>query len=75
MSLDALRGFDMFWLLGGQQIVAALAQDASGSFTEEYITESLITKSCEANDSVPMILLPSLLCVLASSRFGRILSE
>jgi predicted acyltransferase len=28
-SLDALRGFDMFWLLGGQQIVAALAIGAA----------------------------------------------
>jgi predicted acyltransferase len=27
-SLDALRGFDMFWLLGGQQIVRALAAGA-----------------------------------------------
>ena len=33
MSLDALRGFDMFCLLGGQQIVVALAKDApEGSF-------------------------------------------
>ena len=33
MSLDALRGFDMFCLLGGHQIVAALAKDApEGSF-------------------------------------------
>lgn len=32
-SLDALRGFDMFWLLGGQQIVAALcAGAAAGTF-------------------------------------------
>lgn len=29
VSLDALRGFDMFWLLGGQQIVAALAAGAA----------------------------------------------
>lgn len=28
-SLDALRGFDMFWLLGGQQIVLALTLDAA----------------------------------------------
>jgi predicted acyltransferase len=28
-SLDALRGFDMFWLLGGQQIVAALCTGAA----------------------------------------------
>lgn len=27
-SLDALRGFDMFWLLGGQQIVRAVAAGA-----------------------------------------------
>jgi predicted acyltransferase len=32
-SLDALRGFDMFWLFGGQQIVAALcAGAAAGTF-------------------------------------------
>lgn len=32
-SLDALRGFDMFWLLGGEQIIYALCAGASaGSF-------------------------------------------
>lgn len=32
-SLDALRGFDMFWLLGGQQIIRALcAGAATGTF-------------------------------------------
>jgi predicted acyltransferase len=32
-SLDALRGFDMFWLLGGQQIVGALCAGATaGTF-------------------------------------------
>lgn len=28
VSLDALRGFSMFWLLGGQQIVRVLTKDA-----------------------------------------------
>lgn len=28
-SLDALRGFDMFWLLGGQQLIAAFAKGAA----------------------------------------------
>jgi predicted acyltransferase len=33
LSLDALRGFDMFWLLGGEQIIHGLCAGASeGSF-------------------------------------------
>lgn len=33
LSLDALRGFDMFWLLGGEHIVHGLcAGAAAGSF-------------------------------------------
>ena len=28
LSLDALRGFDMFWLLGGEQIVHGLCAGA-----------------------------------------------
>lgn len=34
-SLDVLRGFDMFWLLGGQQLVGALTVGAAaGSFAD-----------------------------------------
>ena len=32
MSLDALRGFDMFWIVGGQQIVHALRQVSQTGF-------------------------------------------
>lgn len=30
MSLDALRGFDMFWIMSGEQIIHALAKVTSG---------------------------------------------
>ena len=40
MSLDALRGFDMFWLLGGQQIVRAVASGAEpGSALDRLNTQ------------------------------------
>lgn len=32
MSLDVLRGFDMFWIVGGGAMVSALGQAAEGSF-------------------------------------------
>jgi hypothetical protein len=32
LSLDALRGFDMFWIIGGQEIVKGLAQVFPGNF-------------------------------------------
>jgi hypothetical protein len=31
-SLDALRGFDMFWIMGAEEIVHALAQTTGGPF-------------------------------------------
>ena len=33
-SLDGLRGFDMLWIIGGQQIVRSLARIWPGRFTE-----------------------------------------
>jgi predicted acyltransferase len=33
MSLDALRGFDMFWIIGGGEVLAALAQVHPNRFT------------------------------------------
>jgi predicted acyltransferase len=33
LSLDALRGFDMFWIIGGQNIVKGLAKVWPGSFS------------------------------------------
>lgn len=32
MSLDVLRGFDMFWIVGGGAMVSALGQASEGSF-------------------------------------------
>ena len=32
MSLDALRGFDMFWIIGGSAIFTGLAKAAGGPF-------------------------------------------
>jgi predicted acyltransferase len=33
-SLDALRGFDMLWIIGGQQVVKGLARACPSRFTE-----------------------------------------
>src|SRR5690349_4737515 len=33
MSIDALRGFDMFWIIGGGEIFGALANVHSNGFT------------------------------------------
>jgi uncharacterized membrane protein YeiB len=33
MSLDALRGFDMFWIIGGGPVLAALAKVHPNRFT------------------------------------------
>jgi predicted acyltransferase len=35
MSLDALRGFDMFWIIGGDELVKAIAKAKSNSITDE----------------------------------------
>jgi predicted acyltransferase len=34
LSLDALRGFDMFWIIGGQEIIKGLAQVFPGRLSE-----------------------------------------
>jgi predicted acyltransferase len=34
LSLDALRGFDMFWIVGGQEIIKGLAQVFPGKLSE-----------------------------------------
>lgn len=36
LSLDALRGFDMFWIAGGEEIVHHLAHAKGGSFWEAF---------------------------------------
>lgn len=35
-SLDALRGFDMFWIMGGEEIIHALAKITGSSFFEGW---------------------------------------
>src|SRR5262245_19853977 len=35
LSIDALRGFDMFWIVGGEEIAVALAQWADWPFKQE----------------------------------------
>jgi predicted acyltransferase len=40
LSIDALRGFDMFWIMGGDQLARALAR-WSGSPTGEVVQEQL----------------------------------
>jgi predicted acyltransferase len=34
LSLDALRGFDMFWIIGGQEIIKGLAQVFPGKLSD-----------------------------------------
>ncbi len=38
MSLDALRGFDMFWIIGGEDVLQAIA-NLSGSTTFQTIAQ------------------------------------
>src|SRR6516225_9258871 len=35
LSIDALRGFDMFWIIGGEEIAVTLARWADWPFKEE----------------------------------------
>jgi predicted acyltransferase len=35
LSIDALRGFDMFWIIGGEELAVALAKWADWSFKDE----------------------------------------
>jgi hypothetical protein len=35
-SLDALRGFDMFWIMGAEEIVHSLAKITSSSFMDGF---------------------------------------
>lgn len=38
-SLDALRGFDMFWIMGAEEIVHAMAKATGSSFWEGFSTQ------------------------------------
>src|SRR5690349_5360061 len=38
-SLDALRGFDMFWIMGGEDIIHAIAKVTGSSFFEGWATQ------------------------------------
>ncbi len=46
MSLDALRGFDMFWIVGAEEIVSTLAKTESSPWAKA-ITEQLSHKAWE----------------------------
>ena len=37
MSLDALRGFDMFWIIGGHTIIHSLGKSSGSEFMQQYI--------------------------------------
>jgi predicted acyltransferase len=39
MSLDALRGFDMFWIMGGDGLAAALGKLSSDPVTQTFATQ------------------------------------
>jgi predicted acyltransferase len=39
LSLDALRGFDMFWIIGGQEIVKGLAQVFPSKLSELFVLQ------------------------------------
>ena len=41
MSLDALRGFDMFWIIGGTAIVKTMAKGAHNEWMNTYILPQL----------------------------------
>ena len=41
MSLDALRGFDMFWIVGGHGIALGLGQGLDSTWFEEYIAPQI----------------------------------
>lgn len=38
-SLDALRGFDMFWIMGAEEIVHSLAKVTGSPFMEAFATQ------------------------------------
>jgi predicted acyltransferase len=38
-SLDALRGFDMFWIIGGEEIIHAMAKASGNSFWGGFANE------------------------------------
>jgi len=38
-SLDALRGFDMFWIMGGEEVIHALAKITHSPFFEGWATQ------------------------------------
>ena len=40
LSLDGLRGFDMFWIIGGQQLVKSLTKVWPGRFTDAWRSSS-----------------------------------
>ncbi len=39
MSLDALRGFDMFWIMGGEGLAAALGKVSNDPVTQTFATQ------------------------------------
>ena len=39
LSLDALRGFDMFWIVGGDQLIRSLQKIHDGKFTQALYTQ------------------------------------
>jgi predicted acyltransferase len=39
LSLDALRGFDMFWIVGGDQLIRSLQKIHDGPFTRALFTQ------------------------------------
>jgi predicted acyltransferase len=41
MSLDALRGFDMFWIMGGDALASSLNKVAHGNPVVEKLTDQL----------------------------------
>ena len=38
-SLDALRGFDMFWIMGAEEIVQTISKATGNSFWQGFATE------------------------------------
>ena len=41
MSLDALRGFDMFWIVGGSGLVLGLAKIITGGEAPDWLSRQM----------------------------------
>ncbi len=77
MSLDALRGFDMFWIIGGAAIVNAAAKGAHNDWLNTYILPQLKHVPWEGFSFMDLIM-PLFLFIVGAAMpfsFGKRLSH